>query len=66
MRCRHAFVRARRAFTTAAVGTLALLALLAGVAWASHEDPSSPDDPLYADQWGPQQVRVEPAWHRSV
>ncbi|MGH2780961.1 MAG: S8 family serine peptidase, partial [Thermoleophilaceae bacterium] len=42
------------------------LALLAGVAWASHEDPSSPDDPLYADQWGPQQVRVEPAWHRSV
>lgn len=49
----------------AAVGVLT-----AGSATASHTDPRAPNDPLFeratVHQWGPQQVRVEPAWHRSV
>jgi serine protease len=43
-----------------------LLALAPGFAGASHNDPSHPNDPLYGSQWGPGQVRVEAAWHRSV
>jgi subtilisin family serine protease len=43
-----------------------LLALAPAYAGASHRDPSRPNDSLYGSQWGPGQVRVEPAWHRSV
>jgi subtilisin family serine protease len=50
---------------------VAIAAALVGAApaIAAHNDPSQPNDPLFeraaADQWGPKQVRVEPAWHRS-
>jgi len=37
-----------------------------GAALASHDDPAHPDDPLWENQWGPQQIRVEPAWDRTA
>jgi serine protease len=44
--------------SVAAVGT----GLVAPSAGATHADPAVPNDPLYVNQWGPQQVRAEQAW----
>jgi subtilisin family serine protease len=59
----------RRSVVLAAI-VAALWAVAAGPATASHTDPRQPNDPLFerapVHQWGPQQVRVEPAWHRTV
>jgi subtilisin family serine protease len=60
----------RRSVVAMAAILAALAAVAAAPAMAMHTDPSRPNDPLYeragADQWGPKQVRVEPAWHRSM
>lgn len=47
---------------------LAATVLAAGVGGAigQHDDPSSPNDPMWTRfQWGPRQLKVEEAWHRS-
>jgi serine protease len=46
---------------TVAVAAACSLALGAAVPAVA-----APDDPLYADQWGPQQVRAEQAWSTST
>ncbi len=46
---------------TAALAAVSTLALIAAAPAAA-----APDDPLYADQWGPQQVRAEQAWSTST
>jgi subtilisin family serine protease len=46
---------------TAALAAASALALAAAVPAAA-----APDDPFYADQWGPQQVRAEQAWTTST
>ena len=58
--------RVQRLVLSLLTSLLSLLAVAGGQAAASHNDPSRPNDPLFRFQWGPQQVRVEPAWHRSV
>ena len=55
--------RAQRALILAIV--LGAVVAPAG-AWASHTDPTRPNDPLYAVQWGPQQVRSEQAWDTTT
>src|SRR5918997_6918283 len=51
----------------AVLTALAALVSGAGGALASHEDPAHPNDPLWEEhQWGPKQVRVEPAWDRTT
>lgn len=39
--------------------------VLAGLAAAVPHATAAPRDPLYAKQWGPQQVRAEQAWAKS-
>jgi subtilisin family serine protease len=51
-------VKTRVIAALAATSTLAVGAAVPAVA--------APDDPLYADQWGPQQVRAEQAWGTST
>lgn len=51
---------------TASFAMLAASAMATGPALASHADATAPNDPLYAKQWGPQQVRAEQAWHTST
>jgi subtilisin family serine protease len=51
-------VKTRFAAALAAACTLALGAAVPAAA--------TPDDPFYADQWGPQQVRAEQAWSTST
>jgi serine protease len=51
-------MKTRVAAAVAAACTLALVGAVPAVA--------APDDPLYADQWGPQQVRAEQAWSTST
>ncbi len=46
---------------TVAAATLASTTLMVGTAQAA-----APNDPLYARQWGPQQVRAEQAWETST
>jgi subtilisin family serine protease len=46
---------------TSALAAACALALIAAAPAAA-----APDDPLYADQWGPQQVRAEQAWSTST
>jgi serine protease len=46
---------------TVAAATLASTTLMVGTAQAA-----APNDPLYARQWGPQQVRAEQAWKTST
>jgi subtilisin family serine protease len=48
----------RIAVAVAAASTLALA--------AASPAAAAPDDPLYAKQWGPQQVRAEQAWSTST
>jgi subtilisin family serine protease len=50
----------------AALTTCIAFAAGGGAALAGHDDDTHPNDLLWADQWGPQQVRVEPAWHRTT
>ncbi|MEA2363406.1 MAG: thermitase [Thermoleophilaceae bacterium] len=59
-------MRLTRRLATLLVLAAGPLALAPAGAGASHTDTSRPNDPLYGSQWGPGQVRVEPAWHRSV
>jgi len=47
---------------TVAACAAALAVALGGAGSAT----AAPDDPLYADQWGPQQVRAEQAWTTST
>jgi subtilisin family serine protease len=51
-------MKTRVAAAVAAACTLALAGAVPAVA--------APDDPLYSDQWGPQQVRAEQAWSTST
>jgi subtilisin family serine protease len=51
-------VKTRVAAVVAAACSFATAAAVPAVA--------APDDPLYADQWGPQQVRAEQAWGAST
>src|SRR5687768_15460330 len=46
---------------TAALAAVSALALTAAAPAAA-----APNDPLYAKQWGPQQVRAEQAWSTST
>ena len=55
-------MRAHRALRPAAVATLGVAALVLSSAPAS----AAPNDPLYAQQYGPQQVRAEEAWATST
>lgn len=55
-----------RSITLVAAFAAAALVATAGPVAATHDDPGSPDDPLYAEQWGPQQVRAEEAWHTAT
>jgi subtilisin family serine protease len=52
------------------LGATVAALVAAGPATAGHNNPALPNDPLFeraaADQWGPKQVRVEPAWHRGL
>ena len=45
--------------------TAALAAVSAVALWAATPAIAAPNDALYASQWGPQQVRAEPAWSTS-
>ncbi|PPK96151.1 subtilase family protein [Kineococcus xinjiangensis] len=49
----------------AVAGTAAALAT-AAVPAAAAPAPGTPNDPLYAQQWGPQQVRAQQAWATST
>lgn len=53
-----------RLFRPAAVGAAALMAVAvtASPAYTARTAPTSPNDPLYSQQFGPQQVRAEQAW----
>jgi serine protease len=56
----------RARLTTILVLAAGLPALIPTSVLATHTDPSSPNDPLFAFQWGPGQVRAEAAWHRTT
>jgi serine protease len=51
---------------------LVVVTLVASGASGDHEDPASPNDPLFAEagdnlgQWGPRQIRTEEAWHTTT
>lgn len=65
----RSLVSALGAITAAAVAVTAPAATAAPVAPTVARPAaaiSSPDDPYYAKQWGPQQVRAEQAWDTST
>ncbi|MGH3443697.1 MAG: hypothetical protein ACRDUY_16950 [Nitriliruptorales bacterium] len=59
-------MRTDRSITAAALIAAAALVATALPAAATHDDPDSPDGPLFAEQWGPQQVRAEEAWDTTT
>jgi serine protease len=59
-------VRSRRVLAVAVATALVFGAAWTNGAEATHLAAAYPNDPLWAEQWGPVQVRAEEAWDRAT